>query len=137
MKLVSNLMQRMVFDTESPARLRAARVYFAQWSSEWPRDSGLRRMVAALDARLKCLGKKEPVAVSISHCAREIVDELGLPGNPLMLEFVSEAETLLNADGYTSEQTYGLMVQAAWEYAALILERARDVRSSKRDRIEH
>jgi hypothetical protein len=39
-----------------------------------------------------------------------------------MLEFLSEAETLLNADGYSPEQTYALMVQAAWEYATLILE---------------
>jgi hypothetical protein len=122
MRLVIDLMERMVLDTESPSRLRAARAYFAKWSSEWPEHTAFRDVVAALDARLKRLGKKEPVAVSISHRARDIADELDLPGNPLMLEFLSEAESLLNADGYDPDQTYGMMVQAAWEYATLILE---------------
>jgi hypothetical protein len=122
MRLVNELMERMVLDTESPSRLRTVRAYFAKWSSEWPHDAALRNVVAAFDARLKRLGKKEPAAGSISNRARDIADELDLPGNALMLEFLSEAETLLNADGYSPEQTYALMVQAAWEYATLILE---------------
>jgi hypothetical protein len=122
MRLVSKLMERMVLDTESPSRLRAARAYFAKWSSEWPHDRGLRDVVAALDARLKRLGKNEPVVVSISNRARDIADGLDLPGNTLMLEFLSEAEALLNADGYDPEQAHGLMLQAAWEYATLTLE---------------
>jgi hypothetical protein len=122
MRLVNELMERMVLDTDSPSRLRTARAYFAKWSSEWPHDAALQNVVAALDARLKRLGRKEPAAVFISNRARDIADEIDLPGNRLMLEFLSEAESLLNADGYNPEQTYGLMVQAAREYATSILQ---------------
>jgi hypothetical protein len=120
--LASDLMGRMVLDTESPSRLRAARNRFATWASESPDNTALQNVVAAIDARLKFLGKKEPVAVTISSRAREIADELELPGNPAMLEFLSEAEILLEADGNDPEQTYNLMVQAGWEYATLIVE---------------
>jgi hypothetical protein len=72
--------------------------------------------------RLKFLGKEEPVPVTISSRAREIADKLDLPGSPTMLEFLSEAEILLAADGYDPEQTYDLMVQAGREYATLIVE---------------
>jgi hypothetical protein len=85
MRLVNELMERMVLDTESPSRLRTVRAYFAKWSSEWPHDAALRNVVAAFDARLKRLGKKEPAAGSISNRARDIADELDLPGNALML----------------------------------------------------
>jgi hypothetical protein len=91
MRLVSDLMERMVLDTESPSRLRAARAYFSRWSSEWPEHAAFRNVVAALDERLKCLGKKEPVAIPISNRAREIADDLDFPGtvNTLMVEFLS------------------------------------------------
>ena len=115
-------MERMVLDTESPSRLRAARNCFAKWASESPDNAGLQIMVAAIDARLKVLGNKEPVAVTISSRARDIAGELDLPGNPTMLEFLSEAEILLEADANGPEQTYDLMVQAGWEYATLIVE---------------
>jgi hypothetical protein len=45
-----------------------------------------------------------------------------LLGNPAMLEFLSEAEILLEADGNDPEQTYDLMLQAGWEFATLMLE---------------
>ena len=79
-------------------------------------------MVAAIEARLKFLGKKEPAAVTISSRARDIADELDLPGNLAMLEFLSEAEILLEADGNDPEQTYDLMFQAGWEFATLMVE---------------
>ena len=120
--LASDLMGRMVLDTESPSRLRAARNRFAKWASESPDDNELQNVVAAIDARLKFLGKKEPVPATISSRARDIADELDLPGNPVLLEFLSEAEILLEADGYDPEQTYNLMAQAGWEYATLIAE---------------
>jgi hypothetical protein len=104
-------MGRMVLDTESPSRLRAARNRFAEWASESPDNTALQNVVAAIDARLKFLGKEEPVPVTISSRARDVADELDLPSNPAMLEFLSEAEILLEADGNHPEQTYDLMVQ--------------------------
>jgi hypothetical protein len=124
MTLATDLMRRMVLDAESPARLRAARSRFASWASECPDDTALQNVAAAIDVRLKLLGRKEPVAVTISNRARDIADELDLPGNPAMLEFLSEAEILLEADGNDPEHTYDLMVQAGWEFATLILEAA-------------
>lgn len=115
-------MGRMVLDTNSPSRLVAARGCFAKWASECPDNAAFHNAVAAIDARLKILGKREPVAVTISNHARDIADDLGLSGNPIMLEFLSEAEILLEADGKDPEQTYALMVQVAWEYATLIVE---------------
>ena len=70
----------------------------------------------------KFLGKKEPVPVTISSRARDIADELDLPDNAAMLEFLSEAEILLEADGNDPEQTYDLMFQAGWEFATLMVE---------------
>ena len=61
MTLAIGLMGRMVFETESPARLRAARSRFAKWASESPDDTALQIVVEAIDARLKFLGKGEPV----------------------------------------------------------------------------
>lgn len=58
MTLASGLMGRMVFDTESPARLRAARSRFAKWASESPDNTVLQIVVAAIGARLKFLGKE-------------------------------------------------------------------------------
>jgi hypothetical protein len=63
------------------------RAYFAKWSSEWPHDAALRNVVAAFDARLKRLGKKEPAAGSISNRARDIADELDLPVTHLCWSF--------------------------------------------------
>jgi hypothetical protein len=59
---------------------------------------------------------------TISSRARGIADDLDLPGNPAMVEFLSGAEILLEADGNDPEQTYELMVQAGWEYATLVVE---------------
>jgi hypothetical protein len=56
--LGSDLMGRMVLGTESPSRLRAARNRFATWASESPDNTALQNVVAAIDARLKFLGKK-------------------------------------------------------------------------------
>jgi hypothetical protein len=120
--LASDLMGRIVLDTESPSRLRAARDCFARWASQSPENAALQMMVAAIEARLKFLGKKEPAAVTISSRARDIADELDLPGNLAMLEFLSEAEILLEADGNDPEQTYDLMFQAGWEFATLMVE---------------
>jgi hypothetical protein len=58
MTLASDLMGRMVLDTESPSRLRTARNCFAKWASESPENAALEIMVAPLDARLKFLGKR-------------------------------------------------------------------------------
>jgi hypothetical protein len=120
--LASDLMGRIVLDTKSPSRLRTARDCFARWASQSPDNAALQMMVAAIDARLRFLGKKEPVAVTISSRARDIADELDLPGNLAMLEFLSEAEILLEADGNDPEQTYDLMFQAGWEFATLMVE---------------
>ena len=121
MTLAIDLMGRMVFDTESPARLRAARSRFAKWASESPDDTALQIFVAAIDARLKVLGKEEPLPVTVSSRARDIADELDLPGNPAMLKFFSEAQILLEADGNDPDQTYHLLAQAGGEYATLIV----------------
>ena len=56
--LASDLMGRMVLDTESPSRLRAARNHIAKWASESPDNTALQNVVAAIDGRLKFLGKK-------------------------------------------------------------------------------
>jgi hypothetical protein len=120
--LASDLMGRIILDTESPSRLRAARDCFARWASQSPDNAALQMMVAAIDARLRFLGKKEPVPVTISSRARDIADELDLPDNAAMLEFLSEAEILLEADGNDPEQTYDLMFQAGWEFATLMVE---------------
>ena len=79
-------------------------------------------MIAEIDARLVVLGKREPPPVNISNRARDVADELDLPGNPMMLEFLSHAEMLLEADGNSPEATYGLMVQAGEEYVTLIVQ---------------
>jgi hypothetical protein len=69
--------------------IRAARSRFARWALECPDDTALQNVVAAIDARLKLLGKKEPVPITISSRARDVADGLDLPGNLMMLEFLS------------------------------------------------
>lgn len=120
MRFGSDLLGRMVLHSNSPSRLRKARDCFAAWALEEPNNTALPTCVVEIDARLKILGKKEPAAIPISSRARAVVDELGLPGE-LMLEFLSEAEILIEADGNDPEETYELMVHAAWEYATLIV----------------
>jgi hypothetical protein len=120
LKLTNELLGRMVLGSNSPCRLRKARDCFATWASEGPQNSGLQVLLTESDGRLKVLGKKEPGPVHISSRARDVVEELDLPDVP-MLELLSEAEILIEADGNDPEKTYELMVQAAWEYATLIV----------------
>jgi hypothetical protein len=71
-----------------------SRLYHAKEAREVPR--GDRRT-------LRVLARKEPDA--ISNLARDVADELELPGNPMMLEFLTGAEALLSAEGTAPEKT--------------------------------
>jgi hypothetical protein len=78
--------------------------------------------LALIDACEKELRKNPGPAVTISQRARDVADDLDLPGNEIMLDFLSGAEELLRVEGHDPETVYGLMVQAGNEYAAMIVE---------------
>jgi hypothetical protein len=122
-RLVTDLLVRMALEGESPAWLRTVRELLAKWLLENPDDATVKKLkkcTAEIDARLEVLGRKEPGAVS--NLARDIVDELELPGNPMMLEFLTGAEALLTADGTAPENIRELLTQAGWEYALMLAE---------------
>lgn len=120
LKLTSGLLGRMILESDSPFRLWKARDRFVAWASEEPQNSVPQMLLAQIEAQLKVVGKKEPRPIHISTRASDIVDELDLPDDP-MLEFLSEAEILIESDGHDPDKTYELMVQAAWEFMILIL----------------
>jgi hypothetical protein len=120
-KLVNNLLVRMALDDDLPAWLRTVREFFATWLKENPDDTTLKKLkkcLAELDARLNVLGRRKPDAVS--NLAREIAGELELPGNPMMLEFLTRAEALLIADSTAPEKINKLLTQAGLEYALMV-----------------
>jgi hypothetical protein len=63
--LASDLMGRMVLDTESPSRLRAARSRFAKWALDSPDNTALQNVLAAIDARLTAGGDQDRVDLPI------------------------------------------------------------------------
>ena len=120
-ELVSNLLRLMALDGNLPAWLRTVREVFARWLLEHPDDATLKKLkkrLAEIDAQLEVLGRNEPDAVS--DLAREIADEFELPGNPMMLEFLTSAEALLSAYGAAPEKIHELLIQAGWEYAQMV-----------------
>jgi hypothetical protein len=122
-KLVPDLLVLMAVNGNLPAWLRTVREVFARWLLEHPDDATrkkLKKRLAEIDAQLEVLGRKEPDAVS--NLAREIADELELPGNPIVLEFLSSAEALLAAHGTAREKIHELLIQAGWEYSLMIAE---------------
>jgi hypothetical protein len=111
----------MALDGNLPAWLRTVREVFARWLLEHPDDATLKKLkkrLAEIDAQLEVLGRNEPDAVS--DLAREIADEFELPGNPMMLEFLTSAEALLSAYGAAPEKIHELLIQAGWEYAQMV-----------------
>ncbi len=113
----------MALDGNVPAWLRTVREIFTKWLLEHPKDATLKKLkkrLAEIDAQLEVLGRKEPDAVS--DLAREIADELELPGNPVMLEFLTSAEALLSANGTAPEKIHEFLIQAGWEYALMVAE---------------
>ncbi len=125
-KLVTDLLVRMALDWDSPAWLLTVHELFTKWLLENPDDATLKKLrkcVGEIDTRLKVLRRKEPDAVS--NLARDIADELELPCNPMMLEFLTSAEALLSADGTAPEKIHKLLAQAGWEYALMVAEEGR------------
>ncbi len=122
-KLVTDLLARMALDWDSPAWLRTVRELFAKWLLENPDDATLKKLKKCLreiDAQLKVILRKEQDAVS--NLARDIANELELPCNPMMLEFLTHAEALLSADGTATEKMHKMLTQAGWEYALMVAE---------------
>jgi hypothetical protein len=122
-KLVTDLLVRMALDGDSPSWLRTVRELFAKWLLESPDCTTLKKLekcLAEIDARLRVLARKEPDA--ISNLARDVADELELPGNPMMLEFLTGAEALLSADGTAPDKIHELLTQAGLEYALMVAE---------------
>lgn len=120
-ELVNNLLVRMALDDDLPAWLQAVRELFATWLLENPDDTTVKKLkkcLADIDAWLKALGRKEPDPVS--NLAREIAGDLELPGNPMMLEFLTRAEALLIADSTAPEKIDNLLTRAGLEYALMV-----------------
>jgi hypothetical protein len=119
--LVDNLLVRMALDDDLPACLRSVGELFAAWLLENPDDTTVKKLkkcLAEIDAWLKVLGRKEPDPVS--NLARKIAGNLELPGNPMMLEFLTRAEALLIADSTAPEKIDNLLTRAGLEYALMV-----------------
>lgn len=105
--------------------------HIAKWLLESPDCITLKKLekcLAEIDARLRVLARKEPD--SSSNLARDVADELELPGNPMMLEFLTGAEALLSADGTAPEKIHELALRPAWNTRSWSRKRVQSVTSS-------
>jgi hypothetical protein len=116
-----NLLDQIFFcmGFDSLALLQVMRANLTKFAAE---DSVAADLLRLISVREKELRKNPKPPAPISRRAQDVAEELNLPGNEIMLDFLSGAEIILRVENDDPETVYGLMIQAGREYLDAIAE---------------